>query len=169
MPTLPLHPSIVHLPLGLALIVPLVATGAAVALWWGWNGRRLLTAVVVLQSVVVLGGHVAARMGSHDARFVEAVLGPDQADLHEDRAELFLMAATVLLMGAVACWAGPPRAKLPVAALVAAGSLIVAVLAIRTGQAGGALAERYRAARVLHGPDGAPQASCLDGFRNTCG
>jgi len=169
MPTLPLHPSIVHLPLGLALVVPVVAAGAAMALWWGWNGRRLLGLLVALQSVVVVGGHLAARLGSHDARQVEAVLGPEQADLHEGRAETFLLAATVLLMGAVACWAGPPRIKLPVAALVAAGSLVVAVLAIRTGEAGGALSARYRAARVFHGPDGAPQASCLDGSRNTCG
>lgn len=169
MPTLPLHPSIVHLPLGLALVVPLVTAGAAWALWRGWNGRRLLGVLVALQAVEVLGGHVAARMGAHDARRVEAVLGSDQARQHEVRAELFLVAASVLLMGAVACWAGPPRARLPVTALLAAGSLVVAVLAVRTGQAGGALAERYRAAQAFHGPDGAPQAACLDGVRDSCG
>lgn len=164
MPTLPLHPSIVHLPLGLALLLPLVAAAAAFGLWWGWNARRLLGVVVGLQAAVVIGGHLAGRMGARDAHQVEAVLGPRATALHEERAEAFLLAATAVLLAAAAGLACPTRMRMPVAAVVAAGSLAVAALALRAGLAGGDLARRYRAAVASHGPDDAPRPARLAGL-----
>jgi hypothetical protein len=164
MPTLPLHPAIVHLPLGIALLVPLVAAVAAVGLWWGWQARRLLGVVVGLQAAVVIGGHLAGRMGARDAHQVETALGPRAVALHEERAETFLLAATALLLAAAAGLACPVRLRAPVAAVVAAGSLGVAALALRAGQAGGDLSQRYRAALSSHGADGAPHAARLAGL-----
>jgi len=49
---LPLHPLIVHLPLALALLVPLLAAGTLLAWWRGWlPGRRSWAVVVALQAL----------------------------------------------------------------------------------------------------------------------
>jgi len=59
MGTLPLHPAIVHLPLGLAVLMPFIAAGFAWAVWTGRVRPRAWAAVVLLQAVLVGAGVVA--------------------------------------------------------------------------------------------------------------
>ncbi len=144
----PLHPALVHLPLGLALATPLLAIGIALAAWRGVLPRRAWVAAVALQALLVAGGVAALLAGQNESGRVEKVVGEDRVDAHEERAEAFLWAAGAVLAVAAAALVVPARAGGPLVALSLAGMIAVAVLAIRTGSAGGDLVYRYGAARA---------------------
>lgn len=134
---LPLHPAIVHVPLGLAFVIPFVATGIAVA----WRRRRLPRAafavVVGLQAALVAAGVVAMQAGERDEHRVERVVAERFIDAHEERAEIFVWTAGAALALAIALLVVPARATAGVAAALVFATVAVAVLAARTGEAGG--------------------------------
>jgi uncharacterized membrane protein len=149
MSNLPLHPAIVHLPLGVALVVPFVAAGLAWAVWRDRLPRSSFAILVALQLLVVAGGLVAMWLGERDARRVEPVVGEAAVDTHEERAELFLWAAGAVLAGAAVLLV-VPRGRAPAAAaLVTAGAIGVALLGVRAGEAGGELVYRRGAAAAF--------------------
>ncbi len=63
MSSLPLHPALVHLPLGLAFVMPFLAVSLAWALWVRRVPRLTWAIVVALQTVLLAGGLVALRTG----------------------------------------------------------------------------------------------------------
>ncbi|BDG02732.1 hypothetical protein [Anaeromyxobacter oryzae] len=146
MSNLPLHPAIVHIPLGLAFVVPLVAIGLAIALWRRRLPRGAFAVLVGLQLVLVAGGGLAMKLGERDEKTAERVVPEKLIEEHEERAELFLGAAGAVLAGMIAVLIVPAGAAAGVAAVVAAGTLAVAGLAVRTGEAGGALVYQHGAA-----------------------
>ena len=144
----PLHPALVHLPLGLALTTPILAIGIALAAWRGFLPRRAWIAAVALQTLLLAGGVADLLAGEKESRRVEKVIGKDPVEEHEDRAEAFLWAAGAVLSVSAAALVVPAVAGGPLVALSLAGMIAVAVLAIRTGSAGGDLVYRYGAARA---------------------
>ena len=152
MPNLPLHPAIVHLPLGLAFALPILAAG----LLLGWRTQRLprtaFALLVALQALLVGGGAVSLLLGERDSKRVEKVVDEKLVDAHEDRAELFLWAAGAVLAASVALLLVPAGAVTGLASAVTLAAVVVAVLGARTGQAGGELVYRYGAARAWTGP-----------------
>lgn len=153
---LPLHPALVHVPLGLAFVIPAIAVLLGIALWRGRIGQWTWSLVVLLEVLVLGAGLVAARFGEADSEKVEKVVPEAVVETHEERAEAFLwaegaallLAATVLILPA-----GGMRRGMIVAA--AASTFVVAGLGVGVGDAGGRLVYRYDAARV-HAAPGAP-------------
>ncbi len=154
----PLHPALVHVPLGLAVALPLVAIGAALALWRGLLPRRAWALVVALQIVLFGGGVAAFLSGDRDSHRVERLVGEKAVDEHEERAEAFLWAAGVVAVASAAVLLVPAGATVPLAALAAAGALLVAGLAVWTGKAGGALVYQRGAASAYVAGSAAPAA-----------
>ena len=74
MPTLPLHPALVHLPLGLAMVLPLVAFGVALAVLTRRLPRAAFAVVVALQALLVGAGIVSMQLGERDEKRVEQVV-----------------------------------------------------------------------------------------------
>ncbi len=150
MPTDPLHPMIVHLPLALAVLMPLLTAGAFLAWWREWlPGRRLWVIVMALQAVLLVTGIAALRSGEADEERVEPVVDEWILESHEEAAEVFVTAAGVLLCFFVVPLVVPGEGlRRGAAATVAAATLIVAVLAVRTGKAGGELVYGHGAAAV---------------------
>ena len=89
---LPLHPAIVHLPLGLAVVMPLLATGFAWALWTGRVRPRAWLAVVALQALLVGSGLFAIKTGGAEEDRAEAVVQKGAIHQHEEYAEQFVWA-----------------------------------------------------------------------------
>jgi uncharacterized membrane protein len=139
MPTVPLHPALVHVPLGLAFVLPLVMAGLAYALWRGLVPRRAWLVVVALQAILVLSGAAALRAGERDEKRIENIVGERAIDAHEHAAEAFLWGAGVALVLSAATLAVPRRTAAAIAATGAAAMLVVAYLGYRTGKAGGEL------------------------------
>jgi uncharacterized membrane protein len=147
MGSLPLHPAMVHVPLGLAFVVPFLAAGLAWALWRERLPRRAWTILVALQAVLVAGGLAALQTGEREEGRVEAIVGEAAIGRHEAMAKQFVWAAGVTLVLAAAALL--VKASGAVRALTAAATLasfVAMALAIRVGHAGGELVYRQGAA-----------------------
>jgi len=139
--SVPLHPAIVHLPLALALLVPV---GALAVTWLAWRrgpSRTLVGALVVAQVLLVGSGIVATRLGEADEERVEAIVPEAALESHEERAETFVIVGAVVLGALVVGWVGARRPRVGRALLTAAtaGSLAVAGLGLAVGRSGGEL------------------------------
>lgn len=151
---LPLHPLVVHLPLALALITPLLAAGLLLAWWRGWlPGRRAWAVIVVLQALLAVSAWTALRTGMAEEERVEKVVGESVLEAHEEAAEVFLGAvAGVLVLSALALLVPAEGASRLVATLALAGMILGIGLAVRVGEAGGELVYRHGAATAYHAP-----------------
>jgi uncharacterized membrane protein len=146
MPSVPLHPMLVHLPLALAVLVPPAAIIAWRLVAKGRLGRGGWAAVVIAQAVLVVGAVVALRSGGAEGERVEDRVSRAAIERHEEAAELFVWGAgAVLLVGALGL-VGPVRTRRMTMLVATTGTLVVAGLAVRTGKAGGELVYVHGAA-----------------------
>ncbi|HET7823838.1 MAG TPA: DUF2231 domain-containing protein [Anaeromyxobacter sp.] len=148
MPDLPLHAAIVHVPLGLSFIVPLVAIGTWIAVRRGRLPRSAFAILVGLQLALAGSGFAAMAAGDRDQKRVEKVVGKRVVHDHEERGEAFVWTASAVAALAIALLLLPARALSIAAALTVAGTLAVAALAFRTGEAGGEIVYRHGGAAV---------------------
>ena len=146
MTSLPLHPAIVHLPLGLAFIIPALAAGFAWALWTGRVRPRAWLVIVALQAVLLVAGLVAMNTGQREEDRVEAVVTESAIEHHEELAEQFVWATGVtLLLAALVVISKNPQAGRALMTATVIGTAIVAGSAIRVGHAGGQLVYAHNA------------------------
>jgi uncharacterized membrane protein len=175
MTSLPLHPAVVHLPLGLALIIPVFTVLFALVLWSQFfrragaaslvpvgevvvvdarrPGPRAWIAVVALQAVLLGAGLVAMNTGEQDEERVERVVPEAAIERHEEYAQQFVWGSGLMLALAalVLVFRRPPVALWLVTA-AALASLLVAALALRVGKAGGELVYAYNAGAAYSSP-----------------
>jgi uncharacterized membrane protein len=152
--SLPLHPAIVHLPLALAFVVPVLASAVA---WASWRERirpSAWMAIVALQAVLLGAGLVAMSSGEREEDRVERIVPEAALEQHEAYASQFVWATglTLVLAGLVVVSRRRAIVRSMMAATVA-GSLIVAGAAARTGHAGGRLVYVHNAG-AAYAPSG---------------
>lgn len=144
---LPLHPSIVHVPLGIGAIMPLVAGALALCIWRGWLPRRAWLGAIVLQAMVTGGGLVAMETGEDEEERVERVVAESKIEEHEERAEQFVWTSAATLGVMVVAFALPGEALLVTGAGVATLATVVTLaMGYRVGHSGGELVYRHGAA-----------------------
>lgn len=149
MSSVPLHPAIVHLPLALALLVPLLAAGVAVMVHRGNLPRSAWAAVLGLQLLLVGTGFAAIQTGEHDEEQVESIVSHDVIHGHEEAAEGFVYTAAALSALFVLGLVLPrPAWRSGAMGLAAVGSLAVAALAVNVGHSGGELVYVHGAAQA---------------------
>lgn len=149
----PLHPVMVHLPLTVAVLMPLLTLGLWLAWWRRWLPRRAWVLVVVLQALLVGGTYLALETGEREEDRVELVVPHAAIEAHEEAAESLLIAAGVVLAVALAALVVPwGRISHPLALVTIAGSLVVAVLAVQVGKSGGELVYRHNAGSAYSAP-----------------
>lgn len=146
MNTTPLHPAIVHLPLGLAVVMPLVAAALAWAIWKDRLPIRAWVMAAGVQALLLGGALLAMRTGEGDEDRVEDLVGKAALHIHEEMAEQFVWTVGITLALAVlALFVKRPLAHRLMAATVA-GTLIVLGAGFRVGHAGGELVYVHGAA-----------------------
>src|SRR5262245_23767162 len=134
------HPKLVHVPMALGVLMPLIAGGLLLAWWRNWLPRRAWFVAVGLQAILVGAGALALKSGEAEEERVERVVAERYIEAHEEAAEAFVVASGVVLAGMVlAAVLGSRRAGVPTAALATLGTIVVLGLGYRTGQAGGSL------------------------------
>lgn len=149
MDVMPLHPKLVHLPIALAVLMPLVSIALLAAWRSQWLPRRAWVIAVALQAVLVISGITAFRTGGAEEERVEKVVAESTIEAHEEAAEAFLWGAGILLVLSLAAAVLPnERNALATAAVATAGTLVVLFLGYRTGEAGGRLVYQHGAASV---------------------
>lgn len=148
MSAVPLHPALVHLPLGIAFVLPLVSLAVTLALWRQWVTPKTWAIVVLLQAVLVGSGVLALRTGEVEEEWVEAVVAERYIEAHEDAAKSFMLAAGAsLAVGAAGLLSlGRRRALLGLAGAVTLASFVVAGLGVLAGKPGGELVYVHGAA-----------------------
>lgn len=152
MPDIPLHPVLVHLPLGLSFIVPLVAIGIWLAFERGRLPRAAFAILTALQLLLAASGLAAMLAGHRDEDRVEKVAGRRAVHEHEERGEAFVWTASAAAALGIALLLVPARAVRAMAALTVAGAITVAVLAFLTGKAGGEIVYRHGGAAAYAPP-----------------
>ncbi|MCZ7686358.1 MAG: hypothetical protein M5U28_49370 [Sandaracinaceae bacterium] len=129
----PLHPALTHVPLGLAVVLPIVTAAVLFAVWSGKLGRRPILLVVVLQATVVASGWspwrpVSTRPSASPPFVPEAALSS-----HAEWGERFVIASAVTLALSLAAlfvpWRGTSRGAL--AATVVTGALAAGSVSTR--------------------------------------
>jgi uncharacterized membrane protein len=145
--SVPLHPALVHIPLGLAFVIPALALALAWAVWTGRLGSRAWIAVVALQAALLGAGMIAMNTGEREEGRVESIVPKAALSSHEAAAEQFVWATGITFAAAalVLVFRRPAlRGTLTVASV--AGTLVVAAAALRVGHAGGQLVYVHNAA-----------------------
>jgi uncharacterized membrane protein len=138
--SVPLHPALVHIPLGLAFILPALAAGLTWAIWKGQVRPKAWAVIVVLLAILLGAGLVALKTGQKEEERVERTVPEAAIATHEAYAEQFLWVTGVTL--AVSGLALVLRRPLPVRALTAGtvlGTFLITGAALRVGHAGGQL------------------------------
>lgn len=151
---LPLHPALVHIPVGLAMVLPLFAIGLA----WAIHHRKALPrkawVVVVGLLAVMMGGALASmQTGDEEGERVERVVAESVIETHEERAEAFTWAVGLVLAVALAALVIPSeRVSHALSLGTAAGSLVLVALAFLVGHAGGTIVHGHMVQTALQSP-----------------
>lgn len=147
----PLHPAVVHLPIALALLVPLVAAFALLAARLGLVPVRGWAFVVLLQALLVASAWLALETGEQEEERAEKVVAERHIEEHEESAERLMIGAGVALL-ALGVGLAPGRTGAvarPIGLVLALG---VAALAADVGHSGGALVYEHGAAAAYARP-----------------
>ena len=141
----PLHPAIVHFPIVLAFLLPILAAGAVWAIRRGTNPRRAWAIPLAGAIALAVSAWAAVETGEAQDERVERVVAERPLSAHEEMAETFLAAsaglAVVAAVGLLGGFAG--RAARVVTAV---GAVALVIGAARVGHSGGELVYRYNAA-----------------------
>lgn len=152
---LPWHPAVVHLPIGLGIVTPLLALAVAVAVRRGAARRRAWTIVIALQAVVFLSGLIAMRTGESEEERIEEVVDERLIEEHGERGELFVWLAGASLAAGIGALVLPEGALAGAATVGAVAlSAVAAGVVMSAGHLGGELVYKHGAARAYE--QGAP-------------
>lgn len=151
MNAIPLHPALVHLPVGLGIVLPLIDLFLAWAIWRAWVTRKAWLLAIGLHAIVAVGAFAAVNTGDHEGERVEHRVPKAALEEHEELGETtlgFALGALALAIGAGLVKPGVLHKS--ALALTCAGAVATAGLAIATGHAGGKLV-------YLHGAGTSPE------------
>jgi len=141
----PLHPALVHFPIALALLAPVVAVVIAGTIQMGWAPARLWLVVVIWQVAIAGSGWVAIETGEDEEDRVEKVVAEHAIEEHEEAAETFTRAAAIVIpLVAAGLLTGSLGMLGRVASILAITG--VAVLVTSVGRLGGELVYEHGAA-----------------------
>lgn len=142
---IPLHPLVVHFPVVLVILLPIVAVVALWAIRRGARPRLAWLAPLAVGVALTLSAFVAVRTGSAQEERVERVVPRAALHGHEEAAERFLVLSGVLTLIAAA---GLARGTIGQAGrlLTTAGAVALVAAGVQVGHSGGTLVYRDGAA-----------------------
>jgi len=163
---IPLHPAIVHLPIGLSVVMPLIAAAIGVALLKGWATKPMWLVVVALQAVVLVGGLAAMNTGEEEEEVVEKVVDERFIEEHEEKAEVFVWSAGITLALSAAVLVLGPQQVGAAALVTALAAAVTLGLGYRVGHSGGELVFKHGAAAAYTGGAAVGGAASGSGAQN---
>jgi uncharacterized membrane protein len=147
----PLHPAVVHFPIVLAVLLPLVALGALWAIRRGTSARAAWAVPLIVAGALAVSAWVAVQTGEADEDRVENVVSERVLHEHEEAAERFLVLSGVLFLVAAVGLAGGTLGTAG-RVLATAGTLGLVWAGVEVGAAGGELVYRHGAAGAYTQP-----------------
>lgn len=157
----PLHPAVVHLPMALAVLVPVFAVGALIAVRRGARPMRSWSIAVGMFLALSASAWLSIETGEDQEEKVERVVPEAAFETHEDAADAFLW-LSVAVLGVAGIGLLNGKAGGPARVVATAGSLVLLVAGYRVGHSGGALVYTHGAASAyVAGTAAAPVAGTL--------
>lgn len=159
MTELPLHPAIVHIPIGIALALPAVAGAALAGIWLKKLEPKTWYLILLLQLILLAGGGLSMNTGEDEEHKVEAVVSEDHIESHEETAKLFMLISalgTIGSLGAIVAIRSNEKTGRYIMAGTTAVLVAAAGMALATGHEGGELVYRHGAAGAYTAPASAP-------------
>jgi uncharacterized membrane protein len=141
----PLHPAVVHMPMALAVLLPLFAAGALIAVRRGARPMRAWGIAVAIFAALSASAFVSMETGGDQEDRVERVVSRSAIHSHEEAAEAFLW-LSVGVLGVAALGLLPARAGSVARIGATVGSLLLLGAGFNVGHTGGALVYTYGAA-----------------------
>jgi len=141
----PLHPAIVHFPVALAFILPVMILLALALLRKGASTSMAWFPVLALATMVFFGTLIAKNTGEEEEDAVEEVVSRRAIHDHEENADLFGILAGIMLATTVAAFLPSKWGRMARYATLAM-SLAVAFSAYQSGRSGGELVYKLGAA-----------------------
>ncbi len=149
----PLHPAVVHLPVALAVLVPIFAIGALVFIRRGARPRTAWGVTVALLGALMVSAWVSLQTGEQQEERVEEVVSEQSIGTHEEAAEAFLVVTAIVLTVALTGLA-PGRIGLAGRWAATIGTVAILGAGWRVGHTGGLLVYRDGAASAYASPAG---------------
>ena len=140
----PLHPAIVHFPIVLAVLLPVVTLVALIVTLRGSSARSWLV-VVAFGGALALSSWLAIETGQVQEDAVEEVVPRSAIHEHEEAGEALLITSGVLFL-LLAAGLAPGRVGKAARIVSAPASLVLLVMAFRVGGSGGELVYEHGAA-----------------------
>jgi uncharacterized membrane protein len=139
---MPLHPAIVHLPLALTFLLPVLVLVFAWAIKAGKMSKEMWLVIIGLQVLVTATGYISLETGETDEEKVSVIVGKDVIHQHEEAAEIFVGTTVIALASGIVVWFLQPGFQDKGRYAVVLLSLLPVFFAFRTGQLGGNLVYR---------------------------
>ena len=143
----PLHPAVVHFPIVLVILLPIVAFAALWAIRRGASPRRAWAVPVAVSAALLLSAGVAIRTGEAEEERVESFVSEEVLHEHEEAAERFLVLSGILLLVTGAGLAGGTLGRAG-RLLSSVGAVGLVFVGAQVGAAGGELVYRHGAANA---------------------
>jgi uncharacterized membrane protein len=156
----PFHPIIVHFPLALTFVLPILILIFALMIKKNKMSHQAWLVIIGLQVLTSVTGYIALESGEEAEEVAERVVNKNVIHEHEERAEVFVGSTVIALVISVAAFFLRKEIQFLVKLTVCLVSLVSCFFAYRTGESGGELVYRYGAASAytqefeLTGQDG---------------
>lgn len=143
---LPFHPIIVHFPIALSFILPVLILVFAYMIKVNKMSNQAWLIIIGLQIATTVTGYVALETGETEEHQVEKVVDKKIIHQHEEAAEIFVGSTVVALVLSVAAFFLRKELQFFVHLGIALVSLVSSYLAFNTGHSGGGLVYEHGAA-----------------------
>lgn len=148
---LPIHPFIVHIPIGLSVLMPLFVFVLMVLISKGFLPANAWTLLIMVQLIVVIACIAARFSGESESSYVANYVAEELIERHEELANVFFASQIGLFIVAILGAVAPLRTLLATRLFFGFASCAVAALGIWAGSAGTDLVYKYGGARAFGG------------------
>jgi uncharacterized membrane protein len=142
---LPFHPFIVHFPVALTFILPILVVVFAFMIKFNKMTPKGWSVIIGLQLAVVVTGYISLETGETEEDRVEKVVSKKIIHEHEEAAEIFVGVSVILFVLSVAAFFIRKEISFLLKIGIAVLGILSCYLAYRTGHLGGELVYRYGA------------------------
>ena len=144
----PVHPLIVHFPMVLTFILPVLIVILAYMIKVNKMTPKGWLIIIGMQLAVVISGYISLETGETEEHRVEKVVSKKLIHEHEEAAEIFVGVSVVALVLSIGTFFLRKELGFRVQMIVALITVVAGYLAYRTGLLGGELVYKHGAAEA---------------------
>jgi uncharacterized membrane protein len=135
----PIHPSVVHFPIVLTMILPVLVLAFAFMIRTNKMSPHGWLIIIGLQLTTVMTGYIALETGETDEKIAEKVVSKKLIHAHEESAKIFVGIAVLALVTSIAVFFIRKDLQFKVYLVIMLINLIAGVQVWRVGLSGGEL------------------------------